>query len=453
MEPVPTAPKPAPAAGVKSGGVSLRTGGCLIAILVLLVVLAGFALFYSPPRPRPPTSPAGQSADGGAAAAVELPTIGALTLSPDGSLLAYGGDETRNGRHIVRLVRLRERKFVDRQAPFQVLEAHTERIAALRFRPDGRELFSASQDGTVGWWRAEGGERVGELIPPGDPGELRGLLALTISPTGRWLAAGGWSGDVFVWDLGAPATPIVLPGRRGPWEVDPKKILPTGHVEEVRTLLFDDIDPPLLFSGGGEGLVIGWNVAERRVGRVVSVDGKTPNVRDLLMRQFDAGRDGDFAILAALAEPARGGLLLSDYRSCVYFVTTRGPCRDWWLGATTPATACIRPLLDGKKFCTPLERPAGDASGAFFGLTDYRGFEGGFLGVGGNEQFRLFRAGDKLPWREFAGSAGRRERMSGFAAYPAGGFLVTGDRSGQLRIYELGSDPISPDILMSDHLP
>jgi hypothetical protein len=176
-------------------------------------------------------------------------------------------------------------------------------------------------------------------------------------------------------------------------------------------------------------------------------------VRDLLMRQFDAGRDGDFAILAALAEPARGGLLLSDYRSCVYFVTTRGPCRDWWLGATTPATACIRPLLDSKKFCTPLERPAGDASGAFVGLTDYRGFDGGFLGVGATEEFRLFREGDKLPWREFAGSAGRRERMSGFAAYPAGGFLVTGDRSGQLRIYELGSDPISPDVRMSDHLP
>ena len=454
VEPAPATPTRARVPGAKGGGKgSLRPGGCLFAILALLVVLTGVAIFYSPPRPPPPTAAAGAPADGGAALAAALPTIRALALSPDGTTLAYGGDETRDGRHVVRLVRIRERGFVDRQEPLRFIAAHDGLISAIRFRPDGRELFTASQDGKVGRWRLEDGEPLGTLAPPGDPGELRGLLALTISPNGRWLAAGGWSGDVFVWDLGAPAAPIVLPGQRGPWEVDPKTILPRGHVEEVRTLLFDDIDPPLLFSGGGEGLVIGWNVAERRVGRVVTVDGKTPNVRDLLMRQFETGRDGDFVIVAALAEPARGGLLLADYRGCVYFVTTRGPCRDWWLGATTPATACIRSLLDGRRICPPLDRPRGEAAAPFFGLVAYPAIPGSFVGVTPTEQFRLFRSSDTLPWREFAGSTGRGESMNGLASNPGAGFVVTGGRSGQLHLYELGGDAVSPDVRLHDHLP
>jgi hypothetical protein len=434
----------------------LRTGGCLLALLGFLVILIGVAIFYQPPKP-PQVAGAAAGIDAGAALAVPPPAIRAAALSPDGSVLAYGGNATKNGRYTIELRRIADQRFVDRDAPLRTVAAHDGRVSAIRFRPDGREFLSASQDGTVGRWRVEDGGQLALLVPPGDRtklGDRRSLLTLAVSPDGRMVASGGWTGDVYVWDLGQPgAPPVVLPGRPWPWETDPKTIVPTGHVEEVRTLAWAPGDPALLFSGGGEGLVIGWNLAQRKAGRVVSMDGKTPNIRDLMMRQYEKARDTEFAIVCALAAPVRNGLFVADSRGCVYLLTTVGPCRDWWLGGASPGTGCLRPLLDPRKICTPLDRPPGEAAAGFVALTVYPGIEGGFLGITVEERFRLFRPGDGLPWREFDGSRTRGEGIGAFAASGPAGLALIGTRLGRLRLYGFAPDPQMPDVRLLDRLP
>jgi hypothetical protein len=448
----PAAPRPPKGAG----WASLRTGGCLMAVFMFVLLLAGVAVFYHPP---PPTSSSGSASAGDAADAAELrrPIIRAVAVSPDGFQVAWGGDDAEGGRYRIRLARIAEGRFLDREAPRLAILAHAAQVWALRFRPDGRELLSASQDGTVGRWRVEDGTSLGTLVPPGDRsglGERRGLLALAVSADGRWVASGGWSGDVFVWDLAAPeAPPRVLPGMPGPWTEDPAKIVPAGHVEEVRTLAFVPGDPPLLVSGGGEGLLVGWDLAQGKAGRVVGADGKTPNVRELLMRQIERGRDADFVIVTTMFMPESNGVLAADYRGCVFLLTTAAPCRDWWLGAQGPGTGCLRPLLDQKKICTPLARPPGETAAPFFALAPYPGLPGGFVGVTLDERFRLFRPRDTLPWREFAGASERNDSMSALDSGPQGSFYVVGGRQGQLRLYEAQPDPTAPDVRIRDHLP
>jgi hypothetical protein len=453
-----------PAAGPAShrstkgaGGASfLRTGGCLLAVFAFVILLGAVAIFYTPPKPAASFGTA-SSADADVAPAIPRPIVRALAVSPDGSQVAWGGEDAEGGRYRILLARIADGRFVDRDAPRLAISAHDERILALRFRPDGQELLSASQDGTVGRWRVEDGASLGTLVPPGDRstlGERRGLLALAVSDDGRWAAAGGWSGDVFVWDLAAPETPVrVLPGAQGPWPTDPEKIMPAGHVEEVRTLVFVAGDPPLLISGGGEGLLVGWDLTQGKAGRVVSTDGKTSNVRALLMRQIERGRDAEFVIVATMPAPESNGVLAADYRGCVFLLTTSPPCRDWWLGADVPGTACLRPLLDSKKICTPLARPPGEAAAPFFALARYPGLAGGFAGITLDEHFRLFRPRDTLPWREFAGAGERNDSMSALAAGPDGSFYVVGGRQGQLRLYAARPDPTAPDIRIVDHLP
>ena len=432
---------------------ALGKGGCLLGLLAILAILAVFVAFY---RPASPTAAGSRAYDDSSAdEPQERPPVRAVAFAGNGQLLAYGGDELVDSHGVIRIVRIADHKFIDRDQPLRTIAAHSAPVTGLRFRPGDRELLSTSLDGTVGWWQVETGERFAILETPGVPDETKGLLKLAISSDGRFLAAGGWSGDIYLWDLSDPGAAATVVGRDShPQLADPKDDRPSGLLEEVRSLVFVAGTPPLLVAGGGDGLLVVFDVASRKVGRVVTLDGKQPSIRDVTMRQWETQRDHDFSINALLDAPARDGVLAADYRGCIYEIATEGPCRSWWLGGEVPdgPKNCIKPLLDKKQFCIPPENPSNPGGAAFAGLVEYPRLPQGYISIAWNDRFRVFRPTDREPWRVFEGGMRQGDKMCTYAAAPEQGLVATGGLAGRVQLYEVSGDAASPDIHLCDSL-
>lgn len=117
----------------------------------------------------------------------------AVTFSPDGKLAAFGAAD-----HSVRLVELESS-----QAPVPIatpLIGPVGEIYDLTFDPATHQLAISSIDGTIWLW---------DIHDPGKPDVLAilqatsgGLFAVTFSPDGRTLAAGGSGNVVQLWDTG-----------------------------------------------------------------------------------------------------------------------------------------------------------------------------------------------------------------------------------------------------------
>ena len=216
---------------------------------------------------------------------VESPPVWALAFSPDGDLIASANDDDtvrlwrrQNGREMHRLAdhrgRVRSIAFHPTRSHvatgcgdqkvrlwstetgelLRTLEGHSDRVYAVSYSGDGELLASASWDGTICVWSADGelqrvllghtgrlyaaafqptstllasggddlvvrlwdtatGEELERLV-----GHTRRVWSLSFSPDGRTLASGGAGGTVRLWTMDPrPALKLTLLGRQDGW--------------------------------------------------------------------------------------------------------------------------------------------------------------------------------------------------------------------------------------------
>ncbi|MDQ3980583.1 MAG: TIR domain-containing protein [Actinomycetota bacterium] len=170
---------------------------------------------------------------------------GPAVFSPDGSLVASGGDDDR-----VILWKASTGEQVG-----QPLVGHTDDVRAVAFTPDGRLLVTGGHDRTVRLWDAARGVGLG---PPLAAHTDR-VRALAVSPDGATLASGGVDRTILLWDLASREVRARL-----------------SQESEVNSLAFSP-DGRQLVAGSDDGRVVLWDVAGRHASLVLS--GHTDLVR------------------------------------------------------------------------------------------------------------------------------------------------------------------------------
>jgi WD40 repeat protein len=118
-----------------------------------------------------------------------LGLAGAMTFSPDGTLLATGSSDDT-------IIRLWDTQTGQ---PVRILEGHTERVGSLAFSPDGSQLASGSADDTVRMWDVETGAVIA-LIEGHDKSPSHWIKAVAFSPNGEKVASGATDNTLRTWD-------------------------------------------------------------------------------------------------------------------------------------------------------------------------------------------------------------------------------------------------------------
>jgi WD40 repeat protein/transcriptional regulator with XRE-family HTH domain len=219
-------------------------------------------------------------------------SIFAVTLSPDGELLAAG---TANGE-----VRLWD---TTRGTPIHTLWGHTEWVRSVAFSPDGTMLASCSEDETVRLWDVRTGECLKIL-----EGHQSRIYSVACSPDGTTVASGSDDQTIRLWDV-----------RTG----ECLKIL-EGHQSRIYSVACSP-DGTTVASGSDDQTIRLWDV---RTGECLKILwGHTNRVRSVAFHPYGT-------ILASASEDAT--VRLWDVHTGRCFKTIQGHTNRIWSVAFSP---------------------------------------------------------------------------------------------------------------------
>jgi WD40 repeat protein/predicted Ser/Thr protein kinase len=206
----------------------------------------------------------------------------ALAFSADGSrLLSGAGDGT-----------LFLWDVVSRRPLLGPLRGHAAEVESVAFHPDRTILASAGTDSAVHLWRARDGESLGAL-----QGHEGNVYRVAFSPDGRLLASAATDGTARVWRPATRSDVCVL----------------RGHSSYVYPVAYSP-DGRLLASGGWDNKVRLWDAATGQ--QLASFEDPDTGMRDRQVVSLAFGPGGDVLAVAAhrkglvrLWQPSTGRLL------------------------------------------------------------------------------------------------------------------------------------------------
>lgn len=183
----------------------------------------------------------------------QMAPIKSLAFSPDSKTLAVGGLINLSTREIEGIIYLWD---MQTREMLHVLTGHTRATECLAFSPDSRILASGGWDGTMRLWDVQTGRQLKVLTETGGP-----VLSVAFSPDGKTIASGGSDGKVRLWDAetGVMLRKMQASERWSRWMVSSVAFSPDGET---------------LAAGVTNGNAIIWNVKTGKKLKVLSIPNR-----------------------------------------------------------------------------------------------------------------------------------------------------------------------------------
>jgi hypothetical protein len=168
---------------------------------------------------------------------------------------------------------------LERRAAVPLL-GHSSRVRSVVFSPDGRQLATASDDGTARVWNANTGHELRAF--KAHPG---GAETVAFSPDGKRIATAGSDGSARVWDAASGEGLLTLKGHEGPvhcvaFALDGKQLVTAGFDRTARIWDATTGQETRAFKGHTSAVFAVAFASDGK--RIVSAsDDKTARVRDV----------------------------------------------------------------------------------------------------------------------------------------------------------------------------